>query len=345
MGFGEPPLCEGWHWAAASCDLKRGAVRAIEVGGRKLALYRGEDGVARCVDAFCPHMGAHLALGKVEGAGLRCFFHGWRFGADGKCDEIPALDTRVRDVCLKKHAVSEQDGLVWLWVGDGAPTFAPPIHHTLVGKPRRAFRVARWKKKCHPHVVLVNAIDEQHFRTVHQVPGEALKLRTESIAPHHFRVENTGAPPETSWLWRFLRKLYRGETLTYEIDYFSAATGCIRLGPSWARLHLMFAVRPTPDGGAEGMTIALSERRRGIKGAIIDYALMGVAALAGAYFAVGDTKVFDTISFELKTPIPADRTVWTYVRHVEAQQRAHFWLDEHGLPRQLERFPRGWAAE
>ena len=25
-----------------------------------------------CFDAYCPHMGAHLAEGKVEGEGLRC---------------------------------------------------------------------------------------------------------------------------------------------------------------------------------------------------------------------------------------------------------------------------------
>jgi hypothetical protein len=55
---------------------------------------------------------------------------------------------------------------------------------------------------------------------------------------------------------------------------------------------------------------------------------MGVAAVAGAYFAVGDTKVFNSIRFELKTPIPADRTVAAYVRHIEAQRRALLWCED-----------------
>ena len=55
------------------------------------SLYRGEDGDAHVLDAHCPHLGAHLAVGgKVEGECLRCPFHGWLFeGDDGRCVEIP----------------------------------------------------------------------------------------------------------------------------------------------------------------------------------------------------------------------------------------------------------------
>jgi phenylpropionate dioxygenase-like ring-hydroxylating dioxygenase large terminal subunit len=222
MAFADPgAVQEGWLWAAASRDVKRGAVKPVEIAGRKLALYRGQDGVARAVDAFCPHMGAHLALGRVEGDGLRCFFHAWRFDRDGRCAEIPALEGRARpDVCVKSHELHEEDGLIWIWVGDGAASFLPPIHQALRrARRRRALLVARWRKACHHNVVLVNAIDEQHFRTVHNVPGEALRLEPESVAPHHFRVANSGAPPKTSLMWRLVAMLYRGETMTYEIDY------------------------------------------------------------------------------------------------------------------------------
>ena len=43
------------------------------------------------MDARCPHMGVHLAEGRVEGDGLRCFFHRWKFEGNGKCSDIPAL--------------------------------------------------------------------------------------------------------------------------------------------------------------------------------------------------------------------------------------------------------------
>ena len=39
----------------------------------------------------CPHRGAPLSAGMVEDGCLVCPYHGWRFGADGKVVEIPAL--------------------------------------------------------------------------------------------------------------------------------------------------------------------------------------------------------------------------------------------------------------
>jgi len=127
MAFADPAsIAEGWYWAAPSRDVRRGRVYALDMLGRKLALYRGAGGVARCVDAYCPHMGAHLALGRVEGDSLRCFFHGWRFDGEGGCAEIPALGGAARaDVRIARHTLAERDGLIWIWVGDRAPAGRP----------------------------------------------------------------------------------------------------------------------------------------------------------------------------------------------------------------------------
>ena len=62
--------------------------------GLNLAVFRGEDGQAYVLDAYCPHMGANLAVGGVvKGNCIQCPFHGWQFrGEDGKCTTIPYLD-------------------------------------------------------------------------------------------------------------------------------------------------------------------------------------------------------------------------------------------------------------
>lgn len=54
-------------------------------------MFRGEDGIAHVMDAYCPHLGANLAVGgRVVGNCLECPFHGWQFrGDDGKCVKIP----------------------------------------------------------------------------------------------------------------------------------------------------------------------------------------------------------------------------------------------------------------
>ncbi|MFZ4120225.1 MAG: Rieske 2Fe-2S domain-containing protein [Caulobacterales bacterium] len=319
-------VCQGWYWAAASRALRIKQVLGLELMGRSIVLYRGVDGVARARDAFCPHMGAHLSLGRVEGNGLRCFFHGWRFDQAARCDHVPALDGEARpQVQLRSHPLVEKDGLIWIWVGDGSPSVPAPHHPQLDECERAHFVAAQWTKGCHPNVVLINAIDEHHFRTVHAMPGEALAFVTASISPLQFRVTNTAAPPAINLFWRLISQLYPDRVLAYEINYFSGATGTVSFGPAWMRMHLMFATRLGPNGQSEGVTVALTKRRTGVFGWLLTPVVLGLSALGGAYFALGDTKVFNTIRFDLKTPIPADKTVMAFVRHVEAQPRAAGW--------------------
>lgn len=66
-----------------------------------------------------------MAYGVVEGDGLRCPFHGWKFDTDGACTDQPAekdntnFAERVR---ASAGRVEELGGLVWAYVGpDPAP--------------------------------------------------------------------------------------------------------------------------------------------------------------------------------------------------------------------------------
>src|ERR1043165_1359866 len=85
-------ITEGWYWAMRADHLQRGQVRALNFLGRELAVYRGADGGVVALDAYCPHMGAHLAEGKVEGSAIRCLFHYWKYDAEGRCVEIPCQE-------------------------------------------------------------------------------------------------------------------------------------------------------------------------------------------------------------------------------------------------------------
>ncbi|XP_015766038.1 PREDICTED: cholesterol 7-desaturase-like [Acropora digitifera] len=91
-----PPVYpNGWFRVLASSELAREEVKYISVLGQELAVFRGNDGVVYIVNAYCPHMGANVAIGgKVVGNCLQCPFHGWKFrGDDGKCVEIPYSKT------------------------------------------------------------------------------------------------------------------------------------------------------------------------------------------------------------------------------------------------------------
>ena len=78
-----PPYPNGWFFIARSAELKVGEVKPISVLGNEYALFRGEDGIARLIDAFCPHLGANLAHGgTVTKNCITCPFHGWEFNGD-----------------------------------------------------------------------------------------------------------------------------------------------------------------------------------------------------------------------------------------------------------------------
>src|SRR6476661_602555 len=61
----------------------------VRLLGDNLVAFRDTAGKVGLLDARCPHRLASLSLGRNEEGGLRCIYHGWKFGADGRCMEMP----------------------------------------------------------------------------------------------------------------------------------------------------------------------------------------------------------------------------------------------------------------
>ncbi|ELT88255.1 hypothetical protein CAPTEDRAFT_218200 [Capitella teleta] len=72
------------------------ARRLLIILCKNLAVFRSEKGTAHVLDAYCPHLGANLAIGgQVKGDCLECPFHGWQFrGDDGKCVKVPYIEDK-----------------------------------------------------------------------------------------------------------------------------------------------------------------------------------------------------------------------------------------------------------
>ena len=80
------PMPVGWFQVLFSAELSPGDAIPLHYFGQELVAFRTEDGQAKVVDAFCPHMGAHLGYGirehtgkgpKIVGDSIECPFHGW----------------------------------------------------------------------------------------------------------------------------------------------------------------------------------------------------------------------------------------------------------------------------
>ncbi len=116
------PFLQGSDLPVAGGDPRR-----VELLGQGFVVFRGADGVVGMLDEGCCHRGVSLALGRVEGCGIRCLFHGWKFAVDGTLIEAPNVaDARFRDrVRARAYPVREAGGLIWAYLGpkDDVPPF------------------------------------------------------------------------------------------------------------------------------------------------------------------------------------------------------------------------------
>ena len=311
---------EGWYWALPSRELKVGKVKAVTLLGRNLAIYRGISGQAIAIDAYCPHMGAHLAEGKVDGDGIRCFFHNWKYDADGICVDSPSLGKPLT-VCIKTWQTAEQYGLIWVWAGKEKPDLLPFVPE-LEQVDCDYSLGTRFIKNCHPNVLLINAIDAHHFNTVHNLPLEIV-FDSKELNPNAITFSNTTRGGDDSWLINLIRPLYQNE-VTYSMCYWYGSTGTVTLGPDFLHFYIVFALRMIDGGKTEGQTIIITPKRPGCLGWGVNQGLLWLTQQVGNYFGKGDTQVFQTIQFDLKNPTKADRSILEFIQHVN-HQKALTW--------------------
>jgi phenylpropionate dioxygenase-like ring-hydroxylating dioxygenase large terminal subunit len=117
VGNLHPEFRAFWHPVAWSHEVADVPV-AVTLLNEPLVVVRRPTGeVAAFVDE-CPHRGAPLSLGRLEGDELVCAFHGWRFGADGEATCIPALGPEAmlpsRARLSTPAGVCERYGIVWV---------------------------------------------------------------------------------------------------------------------------------------------------------------------------------------------------------------------------------------
>lgn len=81
-------IARSWQMAALSRELK-GKPLARTVADMPLVLFRDEAGRAVALIDRCPHRNYPLSEGQIVGGAVQCPYHGWRFGSDGACVDVP----------------------------------------------------------------------------------------------------------------------------------------------------------------------------------------------------------------------------------------------------------------
>ncbi len=135
--MGEMLRSNFWFPATPSSKLlaDKAPVR-VRLLGEPFVAFRSTDGRVGFFNEHCPHRGASLALARNEDNALRCIFHGWKYGVDGTVLEVPTEPHNKTDFCrrvpIKSYPAREAAGIVWVWLGKGAPGRFPEFEFTTV---------------------------------------------------------------------------------------------------------------------------------------------------------------------------------------------------------------------
>lgn len=120
-------LAHHWYPIALSREIAAGPA-AVTLLDELLVIYRVDGQVVVAKD-LCPHRGVPLSKGKNDGKGVVCAYHGLRYGAEGRCNRIPAQphDAIPQKLHLHTYPNVERYGLIWACLRPNPEAVEPDI--------------------------------------------------------------------------------------------------------------------------------------------------------------------------------------------------------------------------
>jgi phenylpropionate dioxygenase-like ring-hydroxylating dioxygenase large terminal subunit len=92
----------------------------VRLLGEDLVVFRDKSGRPGLLELHCSHRGTSLEFGLIEHTGIRCCYHGWLFGVDGKILETPGEppdSTYKERLCHGAYPVHEWNDMLFTYMG------------------------------------------------------------------------------------------------------------------------------------------------------------------------------------------------------------------------------------
>ncbi|MFM1814768.1 MAG: hypothetical protein RLZ98_1463 [Pseudomonadota bacterium] len=181
-----------WQPIAGVSEFDENPVKSVRFFGEDLVLYKDLAGNFGLVDRHCPHRRADLSYGFVEQEGIRCSYHGWLIGADGKLIEAPYDDLVNPGSGLKAkcrtpaYPVRPLAGMLWAYMGpDPAPEL--PVWEPFTWE-NGFVEVVGVHIPCNWLQCQENSIDPVHFEWMHDNWSVRLAGELGPYAPRHVKL-------------------------------------------------------------------------------------------------------------------------------------------------------------
>jgi 3-ketosteroid 9alpha-monooxygenase subunit A len=173
IDVGAPPsrFARGWHCLGLARPFRDGSPHAVEAFGTKLVVFSDASGELHVLDAYCRHMGGDLSRGTVKGDAIACPFHDWRWGADGKCAQIPYSRRVPPTARTRSWQTLERNQQLFVW--NDPQGGAPPENVTIPlieGSSSDEWSNWTWDAltvDANCREVVDNVVDMAHFFYIH----------------------------------------------------------------------------------------------------------------------------------------------------------------------------------
>jgi choline monooxygenase len=201
------------------------------VAEEPFVITRSEDGSLRALSNVCRHRAGPVARGKGRQRALRCGYHGWTYGLDGRLLATPefegAIDFDPASVRLPELRVAALGALVFVNLDPGAASLDRVLGEMATETAGcdlgrlRFFRRHDYEVACNWKVYVDNYLEGYHIPAVHlglfrEIDYPAYRVETRghhsrqmapvrSLSPdslYHRHLE-AGKPPEALYYWLF----------------------------------------------------------------------------------------------------------------------------------------------
>jgi phenylpropionate dioxygenase-like ring-hydroxylating dioxygenase large terminal subunit len=215
-----------WYVAAWDHEVGPEALFQRTILGQSILFFRTSLGNVVALDNKCCHRHAPLSLGRREGDCVRCMYHGLKFGADGRCVEIPGQTAIPSSVKVKTFPVLERKRWIWVWLGDPAKADAAAIPDMFsLDHPEWRMKPGYMHYKANHLLISDNILDFSHLSYVHEKTlggstaiadtrpkterlerGVRLtrEIRNAAPAPNHVKLGAPTGPVDRWWIYDYL---------------------------------------------------------------------------------------------------------------------------------------------
>ena len=182
----------------ASSVAEPGTFLTAEIAGEPIVVTRAKDGVLRAFSNVCRHRASIVAEGQGKAASLRCPYHAWTYGLDGRllsCPEFEGVeDFEKTDIALPAYRVEIWGPYVFVNQDPDAPAFREifsdipnevakigcPVEHLEFCERREYLIECNWK------VYVDNYLEGYHLPAAHPGLFRELDYANYRVEPHRY---------------------------------------------------------------------------------------------------------------------------------------------------------------